>query len=353
MLSKSSLLLLASLGVILFPPQSGNAEERPAITATTSTVSADESHSLDDAKTALDSSQVQLEASETFESASQGLETPSLKPASEVDEQGVFLPPSDEASPFPTVLKLGRLQNDLQEAELPPATLYSYDINGRQATTVYLEGLPLLTFVESSESSVEEETIRETPLERATQLTSKLNVLSRADLEDREIGLDTENGYSITIDDEVLVNIDRNVALDLHNSYSSTALAATNRLRRLLQGAPPVGTATVVPQSTIVPNSVASSQRGLASWYGPGFAGRLSANGEIFDPEKLTAAHKYLPFGTMVEVVSLSTGRSVVVRINDRGPYIGGRIIDLSAAAARSIGLMGAGVGPVEIRILR
>lgn len=93
-------------------------------------------------------------------------------------------------------------------------------------------------------------------------------------------------------------------------------------------------------------------QSGIASWYGPGFAGRLSANGEIFDPNQLTAAHPTLPFNTIVRVTNVYNGRSVVVRINDRGPYIGNRVIDLSAAAADAIGIINSGIGDVDIEIL-
>ena len=80
---------------------------------------------------------------------------------------------------------------------------------------------------------------------------------------------------------------------------------------------------------------------GVASWYGPGFQGRKTASGERFNTGALTAAHRTLPFGTMVRVSNTKTGRSVMVRINDRGPYVGGRVIDLSLAAARSIGMGG------------
>lgn len=88
---------------------------------------------------------------------------------------------------------------------------------------------------------------------------------------------------------------------------------------------------------------------GLASFYGAGLHGRPTANGERFDKEALTAAHKTLPFGTCVEVTSLSNGRTVRVRVNDRGPYVGGRIIDLSEAAARELGMISAGVGRVRL----
>ena len=82
-------------------------------------------------------------------------------------------------------------------------------------------------------------------------------------------------------------------------------------------------------------------QRGAASWYGPGFHGRRTASGERFNLGAMTAAHRTLPFGTRVMVRNARTGRSVVVRINDRGPYSGRRIIDLSRASAQAIGISG------------
>lgn len=91
--------------------------------------------------------------------------------------------------------------------------------------------------------------------------------------------------------------------------------------------------------------------RGLASWYGDEFAGRPTANGEIFDPKQLTAAHRTLPFGTMIDVTYVRTGRSARVRVNDRGPFIGNRIIDLSYAAATQIGMVEDGIGEVEIAV--
>ena len=87
-----------------------------------------------------------------------------------------------------------------------------------------------------------------------------------------------------------------------------------------------------------------------ASYYGDEFAGRPTASGEIFDPSLLTAAHRTLPLGTLVQVTEAMSGKSVVVRINDRGPFVGGRIIDLSRGAAQSIGV--AGVANVALQIL-
>ncbi|MEO6395552.1 MAG: septal ring lytic transglycosylase RlpA family protein [Devosia sp.] len=90
-----------------------------------------------------------------------------------------------------------------------------------------------------------------------------------------------------------------------------------------------------------------SNQCGRASWYGPGFNGRTAASGETFNQNAMTAAHKSLPFGTVVKVVNQTSGKSVQVRINDRGPYVGGRIIDLSKAAATRLGIMQSGTAKV------
>jgi len=89
---------------------------------------------------------------------------------------------------------------------------------------------------------------------------------------------------------------------------------------------------------------------GRASWYGPGFHGRRSASGERFDQNEMTAAHKTLPFGTILLVTNTRNNRSCLVRINDRGPYIPGRMLDLSAAAARVLNIDG--VGSVRVDIL-
>jgi rare lipoprotein A len=90
---------------------------------------------------------------------------------------------------------------------------------------------------------------------------------------------------------------------------------------------------------------------GHASWYGPGFHGRKTASGERFDRNEMTAAHKTLPFGTLVRVIDEKTGRSVLVKINDRGPYIRGRLLDLSEGAAQRLGIRGRGTGNVRLEI--
>lgn len=93
-------------------------------------------------------------------------------------------------------------------------------------------------------------------------------------------------------------------------------------------------------------------EEGLASWYGVDEAGRATASGEIMDPERFTAAHRSLPFGSLVRVTDLQTGKEVDVIVNDRGPHVSGRIIDLSFAAARKLDLVNRGVTPVRLRVI-
>lgn len=100
-------------------------------------------------------------------------------------------------------------------------------------------------------------------------------------------------------------------------------------------------------------NSWRPYQTGKASWYGVKFLWRKTASGERYNMWAMTAAHKQLPFGTYVRVTSLKNGRACVVRINDRGPFVSGRIIDLSAEAAKQIGVYSAGVAPVRLDVPR
>lgn len=105
---------------------------------------------------------------------------------------------------------------------------------------------------------------------------------------------------------------------------------------------------------TVLESAEGYREVGLASWYGREFAGRPTSSGEIFDPEGMTAAHRSLPLSTWVEVTNLENGRAVVLRINDRGPFVDTdeRIIDVSHGAARLLGLVGPGISRVEVRAL-
>ena len=107
------------------------------------------------------------------------------------------------------------------------------------------------------------------------------------------------------------------------------------------------------PEPESPPSRASADQVGLASWYGSKFHRRRTASGELFDMRALTAAHPTLPFGSLVCVRSTVNGRSVVVRINDRGPHTGNRVIDLSRAAAEELGMIGLGLKPVELFALQ
>jgi len=110
-----------------------------------------------------------------------------------------------------------------------------------------------------------------------------------------------------------------------------------------------VSTAALAATLLLVSTAASYAQCGGASWYGPGFNGRRAASGEIFNENAMTAAHRSLPFGTKLMVTDQRTGRQVEVTINDRGPYIGSRIIDLSKAAATELGFRNRGVTSVCI----
>jgi rare lipoprotein A len=102
----------------------------------------------------------------------------------------------------------------------------------------------------------------------------------------------------------------------------------------------------------LTPARVGSTETGVASWYGFPYDGRRAASGEVYDMRQLTAAHRSLPFQTWVEVTNLSNGRQVDVRINDRGPFVKGRIVDLSQAAARDIDMLRAGTARVRLKVI-
>jgi rare lipoprotein A len=198
------------------------------------------------------------------------------------------------------------------------------------------------------------------PVWRATAVAAKLNQLGRNNVNAEAIAVSWNapcKCYSITVNDQELVQINENTILaDTTQNLAEDALQATNRLRRLVGNAPPLREVAGRPQErkpvqvSLGPVQVRIS--GFASWYGPGFHGNRSASGEVYNQNAMTAAHRSLPFGTKVQVTNLDNGRSVVVRINDRGPFIRGRVIDLSAAAARLLGVMQSGVAPVKLEVL-
>lgn len=281
-----------------------------------------------------------------------------------------------------------------------------HEITGKPAATLYVRNIPVLTFIESVDmtgdsnseiemglpgSGLEAKGLRELsslgsnaiaqmqsenprdPVSRAEAIASSLNQLRQSNAtpeitldwngELDEEGYPIRDSYLIKVNGMNLVAIDEQTRLpDTTNDLAQDAIQATNRLRRLIASASPIAEIANRPQprpepepptlQAVTPEYLQYQINGMASWYGPGFHGRMSASGEIFDENALTAAHLYLPFGTQVRVTNLDNGNSVVVRINDRGPYTGGRIIDVSAAAAQNLGMINSGVAQVRLDIL-
>lgn len=186
-----------------------------------------------------------------------------------------------------------------------------------------------------------------TPWERARIVLDRLAHAARRGMDPKSIVPDLAGEEAVVRAGELLlVTADRDTARANSLSPPELALTWANNLRTSL-GAPALSR-----EEAYRAMSRGRTLTARASWYGPRFHGRRTANGEIFDQNIYTAAHRTLPFGTLVLVTNPATGRSVVVRINDRGPYIHGRSIDLSRAAARAIGMEQAGVADVELAIL-
>ena len=240
-----------------------------------------------------------------------------------------------------------------------------HPIDGREAATIYVRSLPVITLIGQElantadpKSSLDLNGASDV-VRRAQQLVSRLEHLSEvSDSTQISARWDIDrNAYLVSWAKEDLIVINEQAILpDTTGNRSEDTLQVANRLRRLLGNAPALARVEGLPERAVPsvsrPRSVLSNLTGMASWYGPGFHGRRSASGEVFNQNALTAAHRTLPFGTRVRVTNLNTGQQVVVRINDRGPYGHGRVIDLSTAAANQIGLRAAGVGRVAIEVL-
>jgi rare lipoprotein A len=115
---------------------------------------------------------------------------------------------------------------------------------------------------------------------------------------------------------------------------------------------PKSGNKKLKPNKKLSYNPKKTLYRGISSFYGPKFHGKLTANGEVFDMYGVTAAHKEFPFNTVARVTNENNGKSLILRINDRGPYVGNRILDCSFGAAKKLGFVGDGTAPVKIEIM-
>lgn len=249
-------------------------------------------------------------------------------------------------------------------------TIHVYQQGQQQAATLYIHSIPILTFLSTNPGNTSRQSFtalvvstqpQQDPALRAARLANRLNQLLSSNFDANSLTANWDaqnNSYLIKVNGERLVAINQQTILpDTTGNLAEDTRQAANRLRRLLGNAPPLLEVAGIPDPVVsTPTVIAQAQTkqiaGMASWYGPGFHGRLSASGERFNQNAMTAAHRTLPFGTRVRVTNVNNGRSVVVRINDRGPFIRGRVIDLSAAAARQLGMINSGVAPVRIDIL-
>lgn len=238
-------------------------------------------------------------------------------------------------------------------------TVLLHAIDDREAATIYVRSLPVITLIGRESASTVDPKSNSDVVRRAQQLVSRLEHLSEIS-DSTQISARWDSGRNAYLvswakEDLIVIN-DQAILPDTTGNLPEDTLQVANRLRRLLGNAPALARVEGMPEPVAPtvsrPRSVLSSLTGTASWYGPGFHGRRSASGEVFNQNALTAAHRTLPFGTRVRVTNLNTGQQVVVRINDRGPYSHGRLIDLSTAAANRIGLRAAGVGRVAIEVL-
>ncbi|MBW4583379.1 MAG: septal ring lytic transglycosylase RlpA family protein [Tildeniella nuda ZEHNDER 1965/U140] len=296
------------------------------------------------------------------------------------------------------------------------AKVQSHSLAGRKAATLYVRNIPILTFTGSSKTvttrvkmgsrqlistgaataiasakALEESSATDTsqaatperltqtanaaqadaalsqsdPVLRAAAIAAKINQLNREGVDAKTITVSwkaqsgqsapTGERYIIKANKTLIAVVDAGTVLSgSTRNLETDALQATNRLRRLLGNASPLSSVSGKPNgwSQAAVGSIRQRLSGLASWYGPGFHGNPSASGERFNQNAMTAAHRTLPFGTQVRVTNVDNGQSVVVRINDRGPFSGDRVIDLSTAAARVLGLVQSGVAPVRLDVL-
>lgn len=246
------------------------------------------------------------------------------------------------------------------------ATILPHALDENQAATIYLRSIPVITLIGGGLPTLGEAKQAQPanastdPVMRADALVDRLLALAATEdpsaIEAR--WLPDQQAFGVTWNDEVLLTVDSQTILpDTTANPAEDVLQMANRMRRLLGNAPALSRVEGMPAPTrpaAAPQVgiITSTLTGMASWYGPGFHGRRSASGEVFNQNDLTAAHRTLPFGTRVRVTNLSTGQQVIVRINDRGPFSHGRIIDLSAAAAGQIGLRASGVGRVQLEVL-
>lgn len=283
--------------------------------------------------------------------------------------------------------KVGERQSLSTASEPAIARVMVHQKNGRQATTVYVRNIPIVTFLGAEQSAANPEGIKVAtaeldpsklaaiansssrtvadPIWRATTIAGKLNQLAASGNDAQAIAnsikvvwSEKRQSYLVQANNQHLIEVTaHNTQLpSASKDAAKDALQVANRLRYQLGNAAPLKTVEGMPKpkdvQTLAMGPIRFQVQGMASWYGPGFDGNYTANGEVFNQYALTAAHRYLPFGTKVRVTNLDNGRSVVVRINDRGPFVGDRVLDLSRGAAQILGTVSTGVSSVRLDVL-
>jgi len=263
-------------------------------------------------------------------------------------QPGVQQPASTLSSPEQTALKVG---GTAQAANQEASVAHVEDLPAFGTALVILGDVPLLSVNGS----------REANLTRASEISARVNRLGweRVAGESIRVTFDGKHYAVVAGEDLAIVTIDSAIRLSRSVEFSpqDTALQVANRLRRFFGNAPALSEAPVAEREAAEPESLGSKVvkvfQGIASWYGEQFMHRRTSSGEILRPESLIAAHRALPFGTLLRVTNLTNGRQVTVKVQDRGPFVHGRVIDLSERAARILGMINSGVARVKIEIMR
>jgi len=191
-----------------------------------------------------------------------------------------------------------------------------------------------------------------TPFLRSKQAAHRLQLFVKNNGNYNDINIvASEAGVLLKMGETTIATVDVETAQSLGLSVDALADTWKQKLRSALGETSAAATPEWVKKP--IQQSGRFLAQGLASWYGPGFHGRLAADGSRFNQNAMTAAHKTLPFGTKLLVTNQRTGKSCVVKVTDRGPFVGHRVIDLSKGAAAAIGMLGSGVGKVSLHVLR
>lgn len=256
-----------------------------------------------------------------------------------------------------------------EETTPPPEEISAYSLQSADNLKPRLPRLTLRTTEGMDEASLyvdfkEVVKVRSTvggfsARERIEKIQERLQAFLREGGSPRDIKPGQEgNQIVIRAGETVLVTVDSKTAQKAKLAPKQLAFVWTNLIRQalgadlLVRDNQLLSSRGFSPSTEVLRNSTGVLLKGQASWYGPYFHGRRTANGERFNMYALTAAHKTLPFNTMVKVTNQRTGKSAIVRITDRGPYAHGRIIDLSKAAAQAIGMLSSGTAPVTVEVL-